>query len=382
MLRKNRIAFLLGCAAIYFLSFNQYYNTSRVNTLAFSLDLDRQIDGRLFAESLRERIERTQKFLMHDFEMDYVDINAVTLDDDPCIDLRIIVIVYDRAESMKRLLNSLNEADYLGDCVILDIWIDRSIDNVIDPVTYKMASEFTFKHGICRVHNQTDHVGIYGQWMKTWHPADDSHEIAVFLEDDLTVSPYFYKWLKAVHKMYDDNPYINGYSLYSLSVRHKDTMKYRILPNFIPPEHVVYLYPLLATWGFSPSKQNWMKFISWFYRVSRDPEFQPIIPGLMASAWYQKLKERNRTDTMWSMWHIYYAWKNSEFTMHPNLPERQSLAVNWKEPGLHVENKTVSEKKEKENFDFNTSLLYEWDDQFINFPENPLRISASGEVVH
>ena len=86
----------------------------------------------------------------------------------------------------------------------MEIWIDRSKkDGKIDPTTYLVAKNFTFKYGDVRIHNHTRHVGLYGQWFGTWHPDPESKEIAVFLEDDVSVSPFFYRWLKNVHKKYD-----------------------------------------------------------------------------------------------------------------------------------------------------------------------------------
>ena len=117
------------------------------------------------------------------------------------VDLRVIVIVYDRANSLKLCLHSLNEVDYLGDRVALDIWIDRSKKTgKIDADTYQVARDFNFTFGDVTVHNQSSHVGIIGQWLDSWQVTKDSKEIAVILEDDMTVGPHFWKWLKVRQK--------------------------------------------------------------------------------------------------------------------------------------------------------------------------------------
>ena len=113
------------------------------------------------------------------------------------VDLRVIVIVYDRANSLKLCLHSLNEVDYLGDQVALNIWIDRSKKTgEIDGDTYQVARDFNFTFGDVTIHNQSSHVGIIGQWLDSWQVTKDSNEIAVILEDDLTVGPHFWRWLK------------------------------------------------------------------------------------------------------------------------------------------------------------------------------------------
>ncbi len=110
------------------------------------------------------------------------------------VDLRIIVMVYNRPQSLKKCLNSLSDVDYLGDRVSLHIWIDRVPNTDIIPMeTYVTAKRFMFRHGQYYVHIQPNHVGIQGQWLNTWRPRSGSKEIALFLEDDMTVSPFFYR---------------------------------------------------------------------------------------------------------------------------------------------------------------------------------------------
>ncbi len=110
------------------------------------------------------------------------------------VDLRIIVMVYNRPKSLKKCLNSLIDVDYLGDRVSLHVWIDRHPNTDVIPMnTYLTAKRFIFKHGQYYVHVQPNHVGIQGQWLNTWRPRSESKEIALFLEDDMSVSPFFYR---------------------------------------------------------------------------------------------------------------------------------------------------------------------------------------------
>ena len=46
---------------------------------------------------------------------------------------------------------SLTEADYLGDRVDVDIWIDRNKDNILDEQTYQTALSFQWPHGDIKV---------------------------------------------------------------------------------------------------------------------------------------------------------------------------------------------------------------------------------------
>lgn len=233
----------------------------------------------------------------------------------PC-DLRIIVIVYDRAHSMLRLLNSLNKAQYGNDSVKLEVWIDRSVNGTVDQLTLKGAENFKFYHGEYEIKTHPKHVGIIGQWLSTWRVWRNSTEIAVVLEDDLTVSPFFYKYLKIVHAKYDQNPIINGYALQGLSIKHNTGS-----PDWLegPKDDIVFAYPVLGTWGFSPSTRNWADFIDWFNEVYKDKDFEPYVPGNVVTLWYKDFKRQGKAGGVWSIWHIYYAWKKEEYTIYPNF---------------------------------------------------------------
>lgn len=93
-----------------------------------------------------------------------------------------------------------------------------------------------------QVYNHTKHVGIYGQWIDTWNPAPDSKEIAVILEDDLTVSKHFYLWLINVHRKYDDRTDLAGYALQGRSMKHGGAAG-----NLRGPDKdVCFMYPILG----------------------------------------------------------------------------------------------------------------------------------------
>lgn len=174
--------------------------------------------------------------------------------------LRLLVLTFDRARSLTRCLESLNAAEYDGRQVVLDIFLDRARDGHVHNATLAVARNFSFKHGQSQVHVHSRHVGIYGQWLGTWRvPADNESEIAVFLEDDISVSPFFARWLWRVHAKYDLYPAVNGYALQGESTRHAINSEETLLEG--PPGESVFLYPVLGTWGFSPNAAPWRRFI-------------------------------------------------------------------------------------------------------------------------
>ncbi|CAC5405257.1 unnamed protein product [Mytilus coruscus] len=120
-----------------------------------------------------------------------------------------------------RLLESLNKVDYLDDKVVIEIWIYINKDNEFDEQTYVTAKNLNFDKGHKTINIQKKHAGIYGQWIWTWQPTSDTKEICVFLEDDLSVSSFFYRYLKKVHARYDHRPEFNGFALQAASLKRR-----------------------------------------------------------------------------------------------------------------------------------------------------------------
>ena len=70
------------------------------------------------------------------------------------VDFRVIVITFNRADSLSKLLRSLDTLVLDGHRAALEIWIDRDRKNGVDQRTFEVASAFNWKGGATRVHVQ------------------------------------------------------------------------------------------------------------------------------------------------------------------------------------------------------------------------------------
>jgi len=70
------------------------------------------------------------------------------------VDFRVIAITFNRANSLSKLLRSVDTLVLDGDSAALEIWIDRHWKNGIDQGTIEVASRFGWKSGPTRVHVQ------------------------------------------------------------------------------------------------------------------------------------------------------------------------------------------------------------------------------------
>jgi len=92
----------------------------------------------------------------------------------PCVysdevNLRVIVLTYNRSKSLLKLLASLEDLELDGDRAVMEIWIDRDKRaGQVDNATLTVVTSFKWSRGPTRVHVQKKHVGIYGQWIDTW----------------------------------------------------------------------------------------------------------------------------------------------------------------------------------------------------------------------
>ena len=292
------------------------------------------------------------------------------------VDLRIIVMAYDRPESMLKCLKSLHNLDLDGDRAVVDVWLDRGVDGKLHHPTVQAASNFKWELGPVIVHKQKRHAGIYGQWIETWRPQQNSKEIAIFLEDDVDLSPYAYRWLKAAYEHFENQTDIAGYALYEAAV-----------VNFVNPPDLLFLHARFGTQGFSPTPHHWKAFQDWFHEKQRDPTFHPYVKDdRTITTWYKNFEKTNAEKSMWSIWFIRFCDDNKLWTVYPNFsaysnaqnlgPERSAnntfMAYHRHEKGLHFKGEaSPSDGK----------LVSRWQEYFIQFPQNINKYDYDGQKV-
>ncbi|KAK0603109.1 hypothetical protein LWI29_001516 [Acer saccharum] len=166
----------------------------------------------------------------------------------------IKLLTFNRLNSLSRCLRSLAAADYSSDKVHLHIYIDHfnnasSSDFEESQAILRFVDGFEWKFGEKVVHYRTANVGLQAQWLEAWWPTSDN-EFAFVVEDDLEVSPLFYKFLRSFIVNYYYNPSNFTHSIYGASLRR---------PRFVPGKHGnkihldsgkhVFLYQIVGTLG-------------------------------------------------------------------------------------------------------------------------------------
>ena len=136
----------------------------------------------------------------------------------------IVVIGYNRLDSIQRLLSSLLQADYPKQEIPLIISIDKSPSDKVS----EYAQSFEWPYGTKHIVRHSQNLGLRkhvlqcGDFLK-------QYEAVIILEDDLLVSPRFYYFACQAVNKYSKNECIAGISLYTPAVsfyRNRTGMTY------------------------------------------------------------------------------------------------------------------------------------------------------------
>lgn len=199
----------------------------------------------------------------------------------------------------------------------------------------------------------------------------ETKEKVVILEDDLAVSPHFWRWLRLCHAAYDGRPDFAGCTLQRASLCAKRCPDLHGGPAEASTN---FMYPLLGTWGYSPSAQHWVRFTDWAAKFTESKN-KPYVKGLTPTHWYKSFEKTGRCPgpkCMWSILHIKYVDTHSDkYTVYVKAPKGESMASNFREPGLHYHGKAEGP---------DNPLVKSWSDSLAVFPEEPSKLGWDGKV--
>jgi hypothetical protein len=224
----------------------------------------------------------------------------------------IVVIAYNRHHSLSRLLASLSSAKYPAQDIRLVISVDHS-DN---PKVLETAELFRWNHGSKEVIAHTEHMGLRKHVLSCGDLIERLGS-AIFLEDDLYVSPVFYAYASECLQRYALDKKIAGISLYA----HRTNVN-----CFCPFEPIndgtdVFFLQFASSWGQAWTAEQWSGFHAWYDEaprsVSGQDDIPPFVIGWPASSWLK--------------YFIKYMVDKDLYFVYP----RNSLTSNYSDPGTH-----------------------------------------------
>ena len=165
--------------------------------------------------------------------------------------IALVVIAYNRKDSLHRLLQSLDNAIYDEVSIPLYISIDKSNTDEVE----RFADEHSWRHGKKTVVKHERNLGLRAHVLEQGRLLD-KYDAIVILEDDLVVSPYFWTYTQQTVEKYFSCDNVAGISLYSFAVN------YHLRSPFIPLHdgHDAYFMNCAMSWGQVWMKRQWKEF--------------------------------------------------------------------------------------------------------------------------
>ncbi len=225
----------------------------------------------------------------------------------------IVVIAYDRADSLKRLLGSLDGAFYPKDCGV-DLII--SIDKGNNGDVIRESESFDWKYGEKRIIKHETNLGLKAHVLEC---GDHVHEYGslIMLEDDLMVSGDFYNYVSAALEFTRDDEKVGGISLYD----HLLNVHVREPFYALDDGYDNYYLQFASSWGQAYTEKMWSGFRSWL-KVMDGKDISGINMPENVSGWSEK---------SWLKYNIRYLIDKDMYFLYP----RVSHTTNFYEAGEH-----------------------------------------------
>ncbi|MBC8386741.1 MAG: glycosyltransferase family 2 protein [Actinobacteria bacterium] len=224
----------------------------------------------------------------------------------------IVVVAFNRLKSLNRILYSLNRS-FTPNGTKLIISIDNNGKN---KDVAELASEYIWKFGEKEVIYHKERLGLRNHIIKCGDLSFDYGSV-IILEDDLFVSPYFYKYAQEALTYYSNCDNIAGISLYNQP--YTESNKLPFIP--IKDNSDVYFKQIPSSLGQAWSKEHWDSFKKW-YDTNPDVHNCKGLP----------VKVRNWTESSWKKYYYAYLVNFNKYFVFPQI----SFTTNFNDPGENM----------------------------------------------
>ena len=222
--------------------------------------------------------------------------------------IAIVVVGYNRLNSIERLLGSLSRAHYETE-VPLVISIDAS---GCQPL-YDYVKRYQWKFGKKYVLIKEKRLGLR-EHILSCGDLTQYFKAVVILEDDIFVSEYFYDYVQSAVNKYGDDSHVGGISLF----RPKFDRNYPI--EFEQDGNDVFAYQTVESWGECWTENMWKGFREW-YNDTPDHVFSTVdMPEFMKN-WKKA----------WSKFYMAYQIENNKYFIYPSV----SYTTCFADAGVH-----------------------------------------------
>lgn len=256
------------------------------------------------------------------------------------MNIAICIIAYNRIDSLKRVLNSL-ERSYYDEPVTLIISIDKSDTTLVED----FAKQYNWKQGKKRIIAHSENLGLRKHVLKCGDLLDE-YDALIVLEDDISVAPSFFYYAKQCVEKYADDENIAGISLYNFPLNYQNQLPFYPLHS----DSDVYLMQCAQSWGQVWMKKQWFAFKDWYTEHSEEFGELPYLPKAIC----------NWPKSSWLKYHSRYCIEENKYFVYPYV----SLSTNNADVGTHYSGTTTLFQSqllygEKKFFNLNPTIYYD-----------------------
>lgn len=228
--------------------------------------------------------------------------------------MAIVVVGYNRPDSMGRLLQSLLRADYEEGDVDLMISLDKSERQ---EELIALANGVSWAHGEKIIRAFPEKQGLRNHILQCGD-LTKHYEAVVVLEDDLVVSPYFHSYVRQTLDRYGADDRIAGISLYTLQFHQGAGRPFEAVHT----GYDVFFMQVAMSWGQCWTSRMWSGFRQWYdANKEKDLSEGTILPRYI-SRW---------SEQSWLKYFMRYLAESRTYFVYPYA----SLSTNASELGEH-----------------------------------------------
>lgn len=225
----------------------------------------------------------------------------------------VVIPAFSRANSLKRLLDSISVAYFPDEKIKIIISLDGGYSDDVYKVATDFADNFTVAdvEVIAREENLglRKHILLCGDFSVVYGSC-------IVLEDDLIVSKNFYLFACQANTQYSNNDNIAGISLYAQ--RYNEYANLPFEPNS-KRKTDVYFMQVACSWGQVWSKKQWIAFKKWYEdNLDIDLLKYPCIPKAVA-LWPK---------SSWKKYYSSYLIFNNKYYVYPYVSFTSNCADN------------------------------------------------------
>ena len=234
------------------------------------------------------------------------------------MNIPIVVVAYNRVNSLRRLLHSLQQAEYPEEPVELIISIDKGDNEDV----IQFARDFPWHHGPKTLRCQPENLGLKRHILSCGDLSQHSDAI-IMLEDDLYVSRDFYRFAMEAYAFVRGDDRIGGVALYN----HRLSQLTEKVFEPVCDGYDNWYFQYAASWGQMWTRDQWAGFKTWYLQnADYDFEASEKIPAHI----------RQWGKHSWLKYNIAYVIETNRFFLYP----RVARSTNFCDAGV---NETVGE---------------------------------------